>query len=466
MMLRRGNSKSETTSGSCLEQALAACRSGIVAVVVFSFCINILLLTGPLYMLQVFDRVIVSRSTDTLLFLSLAALIALVTLAGLELVRTKVMVTLSSWLEAQLSGRMLTSSVDTSLRQAGNPSVQGLRDLSTIRNFLTGPGMFPILDAPWTPVFLAVIFLMQPALGWLALAGAVVLLSLAIVNEFTTRGLLQRSGGAHIEAMQQAECAVRNASVIEAMGMKSNLVRRWQENNDKAVKFQALASLRAGRIAALSKMIRQGLQMGVLGFGAWFVLLGDMTPGVMIAASILMARALAPVDQAIGSWKSAVAARNAYQRVKQQFKETPESGGGLPLPTPLGAALCGDDDVLLSRYDRADAQRCEFPPGTRSSDGSDRTDGGRQDHVGRPDGGYPKAATGSCAAGRSRRSRLGLGGSGPSYRLSAPEYRAVRWHGCRQHRAARDGGRRRGDCRGEARRRARHDPASASRLSD
>jgi PrtD family type I secretion system ABC transporter len=319
-----------------LKQALAACRGGFVAVVVFSLFINVLMLTAPLYMLQIFDRVIASRSEDTLLYLTLIAGVALLTLAALEITRSRIMVGLSSWLDKQLSGTVLEGSIGLSVAAAGAPSIQGLRDLSTFRTFLAGPGMFPILDAPWTPIFIAVIFLMHPVLGWLALGGAIILFCLALANEVTTRDLLRRSGGASITALRQAESAVRNAHVIEAMGMMPNLVKRWHSKNAEMLDFQARASTRAGAFTATSRFIRQGLQIGMLAAGAWLALGGEITAGMMIAAAILMSRALAPVEQAIGSWKSAIAAREAYQRVRDQLAATPVRGEEMPLPRPEG----------------------------------------------------------------------------------------------------------------------------------
>jgi PrtD family type I secretion system ABC transporter len=319
-----------------LKQALAACRGGFVAVVVFSLFINVLMLTAPLYMLQIFDRVIASRSEDTLLYLTLIAGVALLTLAALEITRSRIMVGLSSWLDKQLSGTVLEGSIGLSVAAAGAPSIQGLRDLSTFRTFLAGPGMFPILDAPWTPIFIAVIFLMHPVLGWLALGGAIILFCLALANEVTTRDLLRRSGGVSITALRQAESAVRNAHVIEAMGMMPNLVKRWHSKNAEMLDFQARASTRAGAFTATSRFIRQGLQIGMLAAGAWLALGGEITAGMMIAAAILMSRALAPVEQAIGSWKSAIAAREAYQRVRDQLAATPVRGEEMPLPRPEG----------------------------------------------------------------------------------------------------------------------------------
>ena len=155
-----------------LKDALAACRGGSAAVVLFSLCINLLMLTVPLYMLQLFDRVLTSRSTDTLIMLTIVAVGAILTLAALEAVRSYAMVRISGWLEPRLSGAILSGSVARSLVQSGDPSVQGLRDLQTFRTFLTGPAIFPLFDAPWTPIFIVVIFLLHPVLGWVALCGA------------------------------------------------------------------------------------------------------------------------------------------------------------------------------------------------------------------------------------------------------------------------------------------------------
>ncbi|MFQ5948935.1 MAG: type I secretion system permease/ATPase, partial [Acidimicrobiia bacterium] len=155
-----------------LKDALAACRGGFVAVALFSLCINLLMLAVPLYMLQLFDRVLASRSTETLILLTVIAVAAVLTLAALEVVRTNAMVRISTWLDRKLGGPVLKCSIAASLRQGKDPSVQGLRDLSTFRTFLTGPAIFPILDSPWTPIFIAIVFVLHPLLGWIALGGA------------------------------------------------------------------------------------------------------------------------------------------------------------------------------------------------------------------------------------------------------------------------------------------------------
>ncbi len=247
------------------------------------------------------------------------------------------MVRIGTWLDRRVSGEVLSASIAATLDKGADPSIQGLRDLQTFRTFLTGPAVFPIMDAPWTPMFLAVIFMLHPTLGFISLGGAAVLFSLALANELTTRKLLLMSGGASIKALHQAEAAVRNADVIEAMGMMPSLIRRWHQRNAESIKLQAVASQRSGSITAASKFIRLVLQIGILGAGAWLAIQQELSPGSMIAASIIMGRALAPVEQAIGSWRSAIAVRNAYHRVRQQLAEAMPRGQGMPLPPPTGA---------------------------------------------------------------------------------------------------------------------------------
>jgi PrtD family type I secretion system ABC transporter len=320
-----------------LREALDACRGGFVAIAIFSMCINILMLTAPLYMLQLFDRVLASRSGDTLVLLTIIAAAAILTLALLDAVRGQAMVRIGTWLDRRVSGEVLSASIAATLDKGTDPSIQGLRDLQTFRTFLTGPAVFPIMDAPWTPMFLAVIFMLHPTLGFISLGGAVLLFSLALANEISTRKLLMMSGGASIKALHQAEAAVRNADVIEAMGMMPSLIQRWHKRNAESIKLQALASQRSGSITAASKFIRLVLQIGILGAGAWLAIQQELSPGSMIAASIIMGRALAPVEQAIGSWRSAIAARNAFKRVRQQLAEAAPRGQGMPLPPPTGA---------------------------------------------------------------------------------------------------------------------------------
>ena len=372
--------------GPLLKRTLDACRGGFAAVVLFSFAVNLLLLTIPIYMLQLFDRVLTSRSADTLTMLSIAAAGAILTLAALEAVRSQVMVRISSWLDNQLSGEILGGSVVDGLVRGGAASVQGLRDLLTFRTFITGAAVFPFLDAPWTPIFIAVIFLFHPLLGWLSVAGATLLFALALLNELATRKLLMMSGGASIKSLRFAESAVRNADVIEAMGMMPNVVRRWHRENAWMLDLQARASGRSGGITAVSRFFRLCLQIAMLGVGAWLVIHDEITAGAMIAGSILLGRALAPVEQAIGSWKSAVAARGARRLPSRQRAARRDAAArgvhavadaGRPADR-RGVSLC------LSRRQRAGAARYRLCARAGRGAGTHRPDRGGQDDPGSP----------------------------------------------------------------------------------
>lgn len=330
-----------------LKESFSACRDGFIAIATFSLFINLLILTAPLYMMQVFDRVLMSRSGETLFMLTAIAIAALAVMAGLEVVRTSLMIHLSNWLDKRLGGATLSASVHMSLRLEKDPGIQGLRDLATLRAFLTGPGVFPILDAPWTPIFIGVIFMLHPLLGWVSLIGAILLFGLAMANEFSTRELLQRATGASMEAMAQAESSARNAAAIEAMGMMPNIIRRWNEKNDQSLELQARASSISGAITASSKFARMVLQIGIMGTGAWLVIQNEMLAGGMIAASILMGRALAPVEQAIGTWKNFVGSRNAYYRIEALLEHTPARGGAMSLPRPKGKVIA---EKVVFRY--------------------------------------------------------------------------------------------------------------------
>ena len=318
-----------------LREAFTACRGGFYAVGLFSLFINLLMLVTPLYMLQLFDRVLSSRSTDTLMVLTIIAVLALLTMAGLMVVRGRILVWIGTWIDQRIGGSVLAAGIEgTVIGQ--EPSVQGLRDVSTVRTFLTGAGIFPLMDAPWSPIFIVIVFFLHPLLGWVSLIGAGILFALALVNELATRKLLARSSASSIHSLQQAESAVHNADVIRAMGMAPNLIQRWQRQNSETIALQARASNRSGAITSASKFFRLLLQIAMLGTGAWLVLQGEVTPGVMIAGSILMARALAPVEQAIGTWRSAVAARDAYKRVKHLLAGMPANPTTMPLPAPSG----------------------------------------------------------------------------------------------------------------------------------
>ena len=318
-----------------LRQALGACRRAFVGVFVFSFAINLLALTSSLYMMQVYDRVLGSRNEVTLAMLTVMALVALLAMAGLELVRGRLMVRIGLWLDRQLGSAVLTTSIRRVLR-GGERSAQGLRDLSTFRTFLTGPNMFPLLDAPWVPLYLLVLFLLHPVLGWIATAAAAMLFGLALLNEWRTRDLLREAGAVSHRTQLGADQAARNAHALEAMGMLPALVERWQMRNAEAMALQAQASDRAGLISGATRYLRIAVYVVILGTGALLVLDHQLTSGMMVGASIILSRALAPIDQSISAWRGFVAARAAFTRLLDLLRSDAERATPTRLPDPVG----------------------------------------------------------------------------------------------------------------------------------
>ncbi|TDI62751.1 MAG: type I secretion system permease/ATPase [Alphaproteobacteria bacterium] len=318
-------------------QALKACRGSFISIGFFSFCGNILMLSVPLYTLQLFDRVLTSQSTDTLIWLSIAVALALILLGFLEVVRSRVMVRVSVWLDRALGPHLMSHGIKTASLFPQNASLQTLRDLSTLRGFISGTGVFHLFDSPWVPLYLLVIFSMHVLLGVIALIGAVILFILAIINEAATRKLLAEANALAIQTQNRVEANAKNAEVIEAMGMLPKILRSWQNQSGKVLQLQTIASDRAGLIAGITKILRLAIQVTIMGVGVYLAIHQQITPGIMIAASIILGRALAPVEQMIGTWKGFVAARDAYDRINERLVNPSAGRGSTTLPRPKGA---------------------------------------------------------------------------------------------------------------------------------
>ncbi|MBY3596351.1 type I secretion system permease/ATPase [Rhizobium bangladeshense] len=331
-----------------LQVVMKEARRAIRPLIWFSGGINVLMLTGALYMLQVYHRVLSSHSLETLVMLSLMAAGALAAMAGLEVVRGRLLATVGSWMNARLAPVLLTASVEYAASAPSQANARPLRDLDQVRNFFTSPSIFPILDAPWAPLFFAAIFFMHPWLGWLALGGGAVLFGLALLNEWLTRKPLTEAASAQSQAYVQAEAAIRNAEVVQAMGMLKPLLESWRSQQDEANRGQVVAANRGGIISAIARCHRLALQMGILGLGAYLVLRNEASPGIMVSASILMGRALSPVEQAIGTWKATVGARAAYRRLAAVAGQHPEATPVLALPRPTGRFEA--DNIVLARH--------------------------------------------------------------------------------------------------------------------
>jgi|ThiBiot_300_biof_2_1041535.scaffolds.fasta_scaffold00588_16 ATP-binding cassette subfamily C exporter for protease/lipase len=319
-----------------IAHTLAAFKQVLIEVAIFSAIINFLLLVPALYMLQVYDRVLVSRNEATLLMLTLMAVGAYLLMSALELVRTFVLVRIGAQFDMKLNKRVYTASFEQNLKSAGGNAGQSLQDLTNIRQFLTSQGLFAFLDAPWFPVHLFVIFLFSPLLGSFALGGIIVLVALAFVNEMISKKPLADASTMAIASSNLASSNLRNAEVIAAMGMLPNLTSRWLRLHGRFLQLQAEASEKAGIIAAVTKFVRISMQSLILGLGAMLVLQGKITPGVMIVASILMGRALSPVEQLIAGWKNWSSTRSAYERLSTLLEANPPHETRMSLPKPLG----------------------------------------------------------------------------------------------------------------------------------
>ncbi|MCG8490143.1 MAG: type I secretion system permease/ATPase, partial [Sneathiellales bacterium] len=319
---------------SVLKSTLSNVRSIFWAVGLFSFFINLLMLVGPFYMMQVYDRVLTSGSIPTLIFLTIAAVGLTLLSAMLEWLRSRLLVRMNGRLETGLRQTVFSGLFRASSQ--GNQMAQPLKDLETTRGFLSGAGLVTFFDAPWAPVFLALIFVFHPILGFIATAGAVLLFLLAIASEFLTRNILMKSSSDTGAASQFAQSALQNKEVVMALGMLPGMYNRWKEKYDSGHALQAKAADRSGVLTAISKFIRPILQVAMLGTGAYLALLQEISPGVMIASSIVMGRALAPVQGAIGSWKGFVLARSAFSRLKEFLNGLEETKLQSRLPDPKG----------------------------------------------------------------------------------------------------------------------------------
>lgn len=317
-------------------EALRTYRSVLGSTIVFSAVINALMFVGPLYMLQVYDRVLQSRSEMTLVALTVIAAAMLAIYGLLEWIRSRVLVRAGMRFDNALANPLFSRVVTASLAQPGAKSEFALVDVDRLREFLTGAGLIAICDVPWVPVFLAVCFVFHPLLGWVATGGAVIIFILALLNEFTTKKTLNEANMHSQSAQHFANTTLQNVEVIRALGMEQSLRARWDAMHRRMLELQATASDRAGALVSASKFVRMMLQVAILGTGAYLALENEITPGVMIAASIMMGRALAPVDQVVGQWKQFVGARQAYARLKDLFARIPEELDRTQLPRPEG----------------------------------------------------------------------------------------------------------------------------------
>ncbi|MDZ4867792.1 MAG: type I secretion system permease/ATPase [Alphaproteobacteria bacterium] len=332
---------------STIGRSLHRSRKVFLSVGVFSLFINLTMLNGPLFMLQVYDRVLSSQSKETLLFLTLLAAGVLIFQSLMEIVRSNLLIRAGAQLDSELQSQTFGLSFDGKTAEHQTSSAQGLRDLDAIRGFLSGSGLIALFDAPWTPIFLIIVFVIHPALGVLALVGAVVILMLAYLSEISTRGALKEASTAHRDSEYFVGTLQNNAESARSMGMVRNLQARWQEHHEASIAWQALASDRGAQLNAAAKFARQILQILALALGAYLALENQISAGAIVASSIIMGRALAPIEATIGQWKGFVQARQAYARLNEALRSDVESAPQTELPPPSGAYRL--EDVVV-RY--------------------------------------------------------------------------------------------------------------------
>jgi PrtD family type I secretion system ABC transporter len=320
-----------------LRQALRACRGAGLFLFAFSLGINILALASPLYMMQLYDRVVSSRSVDTLVMLTLMFAVAIAALVALDTLRGQVLSRLGIWLDDRLGPPVIVAGLRATLATttAGRAG-EALRDRATVRNFLTGPTTTPLMDAPWAPLFIGLLYILHPLLGAIGLASGFVLFGLAVLNEAVTKAPLQHANRAAARTQRTIEAAFRNAEAVEAMGMREGVVRLWRRESHAGKRAQEVAANRAAVVQALSKFTRLIVQSAIMGAGAWLVIEQNASAGIMFGASFLVARALAPVENAIVTWKSLVSARLAYGRLQHLLDAARPDPKGMPLPRPEG----------------------------------------------------------------------------------------------------------------------------------
>jgi ATP-binding cassette, subfamily C, bacterial len=343
------------TNTNLLSDAFRTTRPGFLTAVIFSFFINLLAFVGPIYMLQIYDRVITSRNTTTLLVITLIAAYLLIAYALLEKARSAILVRLGILFAAKARAPLFNAVLRGTIIQPGAGHTQALRDLETIREFLTGAGLLCFCDTPWVPIFVAGCFILHAWYGYIAAGGAALIFGLAIANELLTRAQLKDASLNSVIASAYASATFRNAEVLQAMGMLRGLRERWLTRQHEGSHLQAVASDRAGYLIAASKFIRAFLQISILGAGAYLSITQESTPGAMVAASIIMSRALAPVEIAVVNWKGFVAARAAYDRIRTLLALIPQETKKMALPAPSGdisvenvvAGAPGAQDVIL-----------------------------------------------------------------------------------------------------------------------
>ena len=314
---------SQPMGQTALDVGMGAIRPALVTVVVFSFFINILALNGPLYMMQVYDRVLASRNLETLAVLTLIAAFLYAVWAALEGLRARLLARAGVAFDEVVNGPVFDTVLRVASRQPGSGHPQPLRDLDTVRDFFAGTGVISLCDVPWVPIYIVCATALHPLYGVLAVVSCLFSGVLAVLNNRATRRSLEQATRAGITANAAATAILRNAEVLKAMGMAGPLRKRWRKVHDDALGWQGEAGDRGAVLVALTKFNRALVQSVVLGLGAYLAIEREISPGMMIAASILLGRCIQPIEQAVTNWKSVVQMRSAFDRVQTLLRAVP-----------------------------------------------------------------------------------------------------------------------------------------------
>ena len=334
--MAKQDKKIDEVEESELKQTIIKAKKSIFMAGLFSMFINVLMLVPPLYMLQLYDRVLTSRSESTLYMLTLIVIVLFVTMGLLEVVRSRVLVKFGNRFANILSNRIFESTFELANKKPEAASSRLMGDFTQLRQFLTGNGLFAFFDAPWIPIYIIVLFLFHPYFGFFAIFAAITLVAITFLNEYTTKEKMDNANTLNRDSMMQLESNIRNAEVINAMGMKTNVRKKWEEKYFGFLNAQNDASNKAGIWSNLSKTLRMFFQSMILGLGAYLAVNMELSAGMMIAGSIIMGRALAPLDLMIATWKGFSGARMSYKRIDQLLKDFPKNKEYMELPAPKG----------------------------------------------------------------------------------------------------------------------------------
>lgn len=329
-------SATETGLRSKVGRVLMKARSAFVGIGGFSFFINLLMLTGPIYMLQVYDRVLISRSVSTLVALSILMAALYAFMGILDFFRSRVLIRIANNFERDLSEKAFSGWLQQGLAGQNAVRFTPLKDIATLRQFLSSPAPGAFFDIPWAPIYIAVIFVLHWTLGILAVIGTLIIVAVALYNEFTTKKPLLEA--MKMRRMEQAfaDQIYRNTDAVSAMGMNENMRRRWEQMNKKGAVEALEGGDKAGNASSFTKAFRMFIQSAILGLGGALAVKQIITPGAMIAGSIILGRALAPIQMAIGQWRNFNSARDAFGRLNTFFDLTTEDTDNLELPDPTG----------------------------------------------------------------------------------------------------------------------------------